>query len=442
MSAPNTQHLAPLFRLYTHPRLLLILALGFASGLPLALTGATLSAWLVEAGVDLTAIGFFAMLATPYALKFAWSPLMDSLRLPRLHALLGRRKSWLLLTQLALIALIVALGFADPAFYPWFTALFALLVAFASASQDIVIDAYRVEILEPHQQGAGAAMISVGYRLGMLASGGGALAMSQVVSWQVTYLAMAALMGAGVLATLWGPKPEEPPLPPETNAAPGERFARWLQEAVVAPFADFMRRDGWLMILLFVALYKLGDAFLGAMFTPFLLDIGFTKLQIAKVVKLYGMLATIGGTFIGGFLVSRYGTLKPLWVAGIVHMLTNLMMVVQARLGANEEFLIFSIICENVSGGMTLAALVAFISSLCKLRYTATQYALLSSLAALARTTLSGASGAAAETLGWEWFFVLSTALALPGLVLLWWISKRLGTVEAVRRPVFPEPAR
>lgn len=421
-------------RLYTHPRILLIFFLGIASGLPLALTGATLTAWLFEAGIDMAAIGLFAYLGIPYALKFLWSPLMDSVHLPLFTSRLGRRRGWMLFTQILLVILIVAQAFADPAKDPWMTALFALLVAVASASQDIVIDAYRVEILKPEQYGAGAAMVSVGYRVGMLASGGGALALSEMTGWQFTYLVMAAIMATSILLTLLAPKPPEEYAGDSPSSLPrAERIAAWLKGTVIAPFTDFMARDGWIVILLFVMLYKLGDAFMGAMFNPFLLDIGFTKLQIAKVVKFYGMIATIAGTFIGGALVERYGTLRPLWVAGIVHMLTNLMMVVQAHIGANEHFLIVSIVLENVSGGMTLVALVAFISRLCKLRYTATQYALLSSLSAMGRTFLSGASGVAAKALGWEHFFLFSTALALPGLALLWYITHRIPTEDTVK---------
>lgn len=409
-------------QIYRNPKILAILALGLFSGLPLALTASTLGAWLTEAHIDKTTIGLFAAVTTPYALKFLWSPLIDGTRFPLLSRLFGRRSGWLIATQLALVLSIAALAFSNPAVTPGLTALCALFVAIASASQDIVIDAYRVEILTPEQYGAGAAAIVLGYRLGMIISAAGALYLASFMSWQATYLIMAALMGLGIVVVILA---GEPPQSKEPPPAYHGSLVQWVKDAVIAPFADFMTRPHWLSILLFILLYKLGDAFMGVMTNPFLLEIGFTKEQIAAVVKGYGVIATIIGSFIGGSMVFRLGTFRTLWICGIFHMLTNLMFVAQAKIGADLAFLGLSISLENITGGMGTTAFVAFMSSLTHTRFTATQYALLSSFAAFGRTWLSTPAGWFAETMGWQGFFLLATALALPGLMTLAWLQKR-----------------
>ena len=408
------------FSEYFKPHIMIVLLLGFSSGLPLALTAATLSAWLSEAGVDKTSIGLFAAVATPYALKFLWAPLMDAMPFPVLSKWFGRRRGWILATQIALTLSIIGLGFADPSINPWHTALMAVIVAVCSASQDIVVDAYRVEILSKEEQGIGAAMVQYGYRLGMLASGAGALALADHVSWTATYLIMAVLMVIGMLTILFSPEPAasaQVVVPARSD---------WLRETLIAPFANFMTNRSWLLILLFIIFYKLGDAFLGIMTNPFLLEIGFTKTQIAGVVKVYGLIATLLGVFLGGIMTYRMGTIRTLWICGIVHALTNLMFVVQARVGADVQVLALGIFMENLSGGMTSSAFVAFLSGLCHARYTATQYALLSSLAAMGRTWLTTTAGWTADTFGWESFFVVAVLLAVPGLALLWVLQKQL----------------
>lgn len=406
---------------FTKP-LLAVLLLGFISGLPLALTGATLSAWLFEAKVDIQSISIFAAVATPYTLKFLWSPIIDSLPIPLLSRLLGRRRSWLLATQVLTIVAIFLLGLTDPFNHPFYTALAALLVAFASASQDIVIDAYRVEILTPETQGQGAAMAQLGYRLGMIASGAGALYLADAFQWQMTYFIMSCVMGIGILTTLWAAEPVSPRAAILANSS----FADWIKNSVIAPFIDFMRHESWLLILLFIVAYRLADAFIGSMTNPFLLDIGFTKPQIATIVKVYGVIATLAGTFTGGWLVARYGAVRIMFTAGVLHAITNLLFVVQAKVGVNLALLGVSIAVENFTGGISAAAFVAFLSGLCNLHYTATQYALLSSFAAFGRTWLSTPAGTVAKHLGWEWFFALSALLAIPGLVMLKILNKRL----------------
>ncbi len=412
------------FSVYSKPAILIVFALGFSSGLPLALTATTLGAWLTKAGLDMKSIGLFAAIGTPYALKFLWSPLIDAVHFPVLCKLFGRRRGWLLATQFALVASLLALSLTDPAINVWNTAFMALLVAIFSASQDIVIDAYRVESLKPEQYGAGAAAVVLGYRFGMIASTALPLYLSDHISWHAIYLIMSTLVGVGILTTLIA---REPPQSAAVEATQTRLSAPlWLREHVVLPFADFMTRPHWLALLLFIVLYKFADAFMGVMTTPFLLHTGFTGEQLATVMKLYGVIATIVGSFFGGALVFRLGITRTLWICGIAHMFTNLMFVVQARLGADVHFLILSVTLENISGGMGTAAFVAFMSSLTHVRFTATQYALLSSFAAFGRTWLSTPSGRIAEALGWEGFFTFASLLALPGLALLWWLSKKM----------------
>ena len=424
---------------YRHPRVVAILFLGFSSGLPLALTGQTLSLWLKDEGLSLTAIGLFAAVGTPYALKFLWAPVMDKARLPVLTALLGRRRSWLIAAQAALIAATLALGFSDPAANVGLAAVLALAVAFASASQDVVIDAYRVEILEEHQFAAGAAAIVFGYRVGMLVSGAGALYLASAVAWPVVYAAMAALILVGVATALLNPEPAARATPdslareaeveawlaarPGLSGRAGAALG-WLYVAVVCPFAEFMARPAWIAILLFVVFYKFGDSLAGVMTYPFLDDVGFTKIDIANVAKVFGFAATLAGLALGGALMAGVGLYRSLWICGVLQLASNLMFAVQAAAGADLALLAVTIGLENLAGGMGTAVFVAYLSSLCNVAYTATQYALLSSFMVTARTWLSSSGGALAEWLDWIGFFVLTTGAAVPGLILLWWLGR------------------
>ncbi|MEO5379117.1 MAG: AmpG family muropeptide MFS transporter [Magnetococcus sp. DMHC-6] len=407
-------HLKHFLQLYTKPRILAIGLLGFSSGLPLALTFGTLSLWLSEAGISKTSIGLFALTGAPYTFKFLWSPLVDQMPIPYLTQKLGRRRSWILTSQIGLLVSILALGDANPAFNPSLTALFAILTAFCSATQDISIDAYRVEILEKHQYGAGAAMIVLGYRLGMLVSGAGALYLASYWGWTTTYWMMACLVPIGMITTLLNPEPisqiYQNDLNPLQQIHPSKRWISSLKKAVVDPFTDFIRRPGWLLILSFILLYKFGDALAGVMNNPFFIEIGFTKIEIANISKAFGMVSSIVGSFIGGIMISRIGIYKTLLICGILQMLSNLMFVLQAMVGHHVTLLALTIALENLSGGMGSAAFVAYLSSLCNLAYTATQYALLSS----------------SEHLPWTLFFLLTTLAALPGLGLLIWMQKKM----------------
>ena len=423
-------------RVYLDRRVIAVLFLGFSSGLPLLLVFSTLSLWLKDEGISNTMIGLFALVRTPYTFKFLWAPLVDRVPLPVLSALLGRRRAWAVTTQVALMAAILGLASTSPALDPAMTALFAIIVAFTSASQDIVIDAYRIEILEERQQGAGAAMIVNGYRFGMLAAGAGAISLADVLSWSQVYAVMAGLVLVGVATVLLSPEPREPAAA-EAGAPPAglSAAAGWLYGAVVAPFAQFMRRDGWVFILLFIMLYKLGDAYLGVMANPFYVEMGFTKQEIAAVSKVFGLGATIVGGLIGGAIVYRHGIRRALLVGGVLMAASNLVFAAQAAVGHSVPMLMVTIAVENLTGGMGTAAFVAYLSSLCDVAYTATQYALLSSFMAFARDVLSASSGWLADQVDWVAFFLISTALAVPGLVLLVWMMRRFPAAEPATTP-------
>lgn len=415
--------------IYWERRLIIVFLMGFASGLPFLLSGATLSIWLTEEGVSLTTIGLFALVGTPYNLKFLWAPLIDRVPLPGLNKLLGRRRSWMVLTQAGLLAAIIGLGLTDPHAAPGITAFFALCVAFFSASQDIVIDAYRIDILDEDQQGAGAAMTQAGYRFGLLASGAGALYLASEIDWSMVYGFMAGLVLVGFITALAAPIPQGDNVIENIS----ESRKKWLHTMVAAPFIEFFQRNNLAMamvILAFILLYKFGDAFAGVMANPFYIKIGFTKVQIANVSKIFGVFATLSGVFAGGLVVRRYGILKSLLYCGILQMLSNLMFAAQAAIGPKVGFLFLTIGIENLSGGMGSAAFVAYLSLLCNKAHTGTQFALFTSFMAFGRTWLSAMSGWVAEQTDWVTFFVTSTFVAIPGLLLLLWMLKHLPMSE------------
>ncbi|WP_341703414.1 AmpG family muropeptide MFS transporter [Ferrovibrio sp.] len=434
---------------YRDRRVIAIAILGFASGLPLALTGQTLQAWLTESDIPLGEIGLFALVGVPYTLKYLWAPLVDRLPLPVLTRLLGRRRGWLVFAQVLLMAAIVALSASNPRDALLATALCAIAVAFASATQDIVIDAWRVEILEERQLAAGAAAIVFGYRVGMLVSSAGALYLATLFAWPLVYAAMAGILVVGSITVLLAGEPEARPrgdaerrlaeaqdwLAARPHLSGGAaRLLAWLYASVAGPFLQFMSRRGWIGILLFVLLFKLGDSLAGVLATSFYLQTGFTKAEIAEVSKLYGFVATMAGLFIGGWLMQAVGLYRALWVCGILQMGSNLMFAVLALHGHDIWLLALTVGFENLAGGMGTAALVAYLSALCDIAYTATQYALLSSLTAVARTVLSSYAGYLAAGLGWPLFFVATTVAALPGLALLAWLTRRGAPTRIVER--------
>jgi PAT family beta-lactamase induction signal transducer AmpG len=403
---------------YFTPRMLIILIMGFASGLPLLLTLSTLSYWLSKVGVDKTTIGLFALVGTPYTFKFLWSPIMDQVPLPVLTRMLGRRRSWLLLTQVLLAVAILFMGQTDPVVDPWMTALAALIVAFLSASQDIVIDAYRIELLPDSEQGQGAAATQAGYRFGLLLAGAGAVGLSDFVSWPVIFGVLAAAMIASAIVTLFVPEPKV--------AVKSEKrdYAQWVKESVIDPFADFMGRKGWVVILLFVLLYKFGDALGGTMANPFYVEIGFTGVEVAGISKVWGIWMTILGAVIGGVAVAKWGVFRALLIGGILQAITNLTFTYVAIVGHDLTALAAAITADNLAGGAAGAALVAYLSGLCNIAFTATQYALLTSFMAQGRTWLSSGSGWLADHTDWATFWTSTMFLAIPGLLLLLWIMK------------------
>ncbi len=404
---------------YFQPRVLLVMVLGFSSGLPLLLSLSTLSYWLDREGVGIETIGLFAVLGTPYTLKFLWAPIIDRVPLPGLTRLLGRRRSWLLVTQALVIAAMLAIGFSAPSENIALTAVAAFALAFASASQDIVVDAYRIELLPESDLGAGAANYVYGYRIAMLGSGAGALYLFGAgVMFPWIYAVMAAGMTVGVLAALFGPRAGDDDTVLERVGA-----VAWIDRAVIRPFADFMTRGNWLAILLFIALYKFGDAILGPVIMPFYNQTGFTAEEIATVAKVFGFVATLVGIGLGGFLVKALGIYRSLWVAGILQLLSNLLFAWQAVVGADVGWLAVTISGENLAGGIGTTVFVAYLSVLTNKAFTATQFALLSSFAAVARTVLSASSGYIVAATDWFTFFIVSTAAAVPGLLLLWWLG-------------------
>ncbi len=407
--------------IYADRRVLLILPLGFASGLPLLLTFSTLSAWLATAGVSRATIGAFALVGTPYAFKFLWSPLIDRLPPP---LRVGRRRGWGIAIQLALIAATLGLGSCDPTRNLFAMGVLAILVAFLSASQDIVIDAYRVEILTPEQQGPGAAMIQTGYRLATLVAGAGALMIADRLGWFAAYATMAALLAIGLLVFIFGP---EPTPPAEERRDGSGALSDFLATAVVGPFRDFMLRPMWPVIILFVLGYKLGEAMAGVMAMPLYISLGFSLSQIAAISKLVGFFATIIGALIGGIVTVRLGVIRALILCGLLQSAGNLFYVLQAVGGHRLDYLALCVAAENLTSAMAGAALVAYLSDLCSPAYTATQYALLSSLAAVGRTMVASSGGVLADKLGWVPFFLITTVATLPALALLIWIARRTG---------------
>ncbi|GAB2177623.1 AmpG family muropeptide MFS transporter [Dongia sp. agr-C8] len=411
---------------YLEPRQFIILVMGFASGLPLLLTLSTLSYWLSKVGIDKTTIGLFALAGTPYTFKFLWSPAIDQMPLPVLTRLLGQRKGWLFLLQLFLAAAIFALGFTDPAIDPQMTAIVVLAVAFFSASQDIVVDAYRIEILKPEEQGAGAGSTQVGYRIGLLLAGAGAVALSDFVSWQVVFAFLAGAILICAVFTLFVPEPDRhaATAPTVQRMIPGGTYGAWIDRSVVQPFMDFVRRPGWVIILIFILFYKFGDAFGGTMATPFYNEIGFTGVEIAAITKVWGVLATALGTIVGGAVVARIGVFKTLMIGGVLQAVTNLLFSMLAMQGHDLLWLGIAISADNLAGGLAAAAFVAYLSDLCNRAFTATQYALLTSFMAYGRTLMSSGSGWLADHMPWVEFWAATALMAIPGLVFLVWITR------------------
>ena len=425
---------------YLDRRVLAMLFLGFSSGLPFGVLAEPMTAWLAGSGVDKTTIGLFALVSLPYALKFLWAPIMDRVPLPVMTRIFGRRRGWVLVTQVVLIAAIIKLGLSDPANSLWWTAAFALAVSFASASQDIVIDAYRVEILAEDQLAAGAALAINGWRLSSWGGAAVALIFADLVSWQIVFTGLALTVGVGIVAILLNPEPAAPisdeALSLEQSAeeflernahlpAGLARATAWLYGSVFCPFIEFLPRPNWLLIILFILLFKFGDAVLTVMKIPFFLELGFSNTEIGTIAKLVGFPPIIIGGLFGGLLLAKTGIMRGLLISGVFMAASNLVFVLQSWVGYSQEMLAVTIAIENFTTSMGTVAFVAYLSSLCNIAYTATQYALLTSFMAFSRTVMTSGSGWVADQVSWPVFFILTTLAALPGLMLLIYMIKR-----------------
>ncbi|WPO42851.1 AmpG family muropeptide MFS transporter [Tardiphaga sp. 42S5] len=418
---------------YLQPRVLIVLLLGLSSGLPLALSGSTLLVWMRESGVDLGTIGLFALVGTPYTLKFLWAPLVDALHVPFFTRQFGRRRGWLVFSQLLLIGAILLLALTDPARSPLFVALGALLVAAMSSTQDIVVDAFRVESLPESEQAAGMASYVAAYRIGMLISTAGVLflvsafestGIARSAAWMWGYVAMAAMVLIGTVTALAATEPEQS-AQAEAATRGESAFTRVLQAAIGA-FSEFLaRKDAW-AALAFVVLFKFTDAFSGTMTAPFVIDLGFTRNDYAAIVKGVGLAATLIGGFAGGFVARRYSLAASLWIGAVLQAVSNLAFSWLAIVGVNQWALALAISVENFTSAIGTVIFVAYLSALCKNPlHTATQYALLTALAAVGRTYLSAGAGYVAQATGWPMFFVISVVVAVPSLILLIWLQRR-----------------
>ncbi|MEO6561966.1 MAG: MFS transporter [Nitrosospira sp.] len=434
------------FRIYTHPRVLGMLSLGFSAGLPLLLVLGTLSFWLREAGIDRSTIGHLSWIGLAYGFKWMWSPLVDRLSLPLLTRWLGRRRAWLLLSQIVIVIALAGMASTDPIEDLTYTVFFALSVAFASATQDIALDAYRIEAVAPRLQGAMAATYQAGYRVAMILASAGVLWIAAAVDpsettydyapWRTAYLAMAACMVVGISTTLIIREPE---VPVTRLISENEDYARktiahwnlnarltqilaWLYGAMVAPFRDFIVRHGRqaLLILALIAVYRISDVVMGVMSNPFYVDMGYTKDEVATVSKVYGVLMTIAGAAIGGVLTAKIGIMRTLFLGAVLSAVTNLLFVWLAGRGHDVTGLIFTISADNLSAGIASSAFIAYLSSLTNSAYSATQYALFSSVMLLLPKFIAGFSGDFVDAYGYASFFTGTALLGLPVLVLVW----------------------
>jgi MFS transporter, PAT family, beta-lactamase induction signal transducer AmpG len=398
-------------RIFGQPKMAVLLFLGFSSGLPLYLTSKTLQAWMTTAKVDLTTIGLFSLVALPYSFKFVWAPVMDRFIPP----FLGRRRGWVLITQILLLLAIAAMSLHDPRQGLRMLAVNAIAIAFFSASQDISLDAYRTDVLENREMGAGAAVFVLGYRIAMITSGALAFFLADRLSWPTTYLILSTLILVGVVTTFLAPEPVLNDAPPKSIA-----------EAVVLPFADFFQRAGILralLVLLFIVVYKYSDSLAGSMTTPFLLQAGFSETEVGAVFLGAGVIATILGVLAGGAVIGKVGINRSLWIFVIVQGLSNLTYYVLSLAEKNHALMVTAVVIENFGLGLVTAAMTAFLMSMCNKRFTATQFALLSSLMAASRDILVAPGGKLAESLGWPGFFLVTVAMAIPPLVLLPFIA-------------------
>jgi PAT family beta-lactamase induction signal transducer AmpG len=420
-------------RVYLEPPSLRMLSLGFAAGLPLLLVLGTLSFWLREAGINRSTIGYLSWVGLAYGFKWCWAPLVDRLPIPLLTRALGRRRSWLLVSQLMIVSGLVGMAFTDPKIALMPIVWFALLTAVGSATQDIALDAFRIESADVDRQAALAAAYQTGYRLAMIWAGAGVLwiaARAEVAnpqnydpnSWKVAYLVMAASMVVGFVTVLFTREPIARPF------ARAKNIGEWMQSALVEPFADFFRRYGWnaLLVLALIATYRVSDIVMGIMANPFYVDMGYTKDEVAAITKIYGVIMTLVGAFLGGVLSMRFGVMRTLMLGAILSAASNLLFSWLSLRGHDVTGLTAVISLDNLSGGIASSAFIAYMSSLTNINYSATQYALLSSMMLLLPKWLAGFSGVAVDAVGYNAFFMGTALIGVPVLLLIWVASQRL----------------
>jgi len=398
-------------RIFGQPKMAILLFFGFSSGLPFYLTSKTLQAWMTTAKVDLATIGFFSLVTLPYSLKFVWAPVMDRYIPP----FLGRRRGWVLITQILLLVAIAAMSLHDPRQGLRMLAINAIAIAFFSASQDISLDAYRTDVLQDREMGAGAAVFVMGYRIAMITTGALAFFLADRMPWPMVYVLLSTLILVGIATTFIAPEPVLSDAPPRT-----------LVEAVVLPFADFFQRVGGLravFVLLFIVVYKYSDSLAGSMTTPFLLQAGFSQSEVGAVFLGVGVIATIVGVVVGGAAIGKFGINRSLWIFVVFQGLSNLTYYGLSLAGMNHAFMVTAIVTENFGLGLVTAGMTAYLMSMCNKRFTATQFALLSSLMAASRDILVAPAGKIAESIGWPGFFLITVAMAIPPLLLLPFIA-------------------
>ena len=413
-----------IYQTYINKRMMILLALGFTSGFPFLLVFGTLSFWLKDLDISYSLIGAFSLVKIPYSLKWAWSPLIDNIKIPYLYKM-GRRRSWAVLVQILLFLSLTAMAFTHPEKHTLHMAMYAFIASFLSASQDIILDAYRVESFEnePEKQASGVAIYVLGYRLGLIFSGAGAIYLASVISWNEVYLVMACGLLVGFIAVLLASEPQKYSY--KKYEFKLKDSVAFFKNSIVNPFKDFAKRRYWYWILLFIFTYRLSNAYFAPMSFPFYVDLGFSKAEIASVIKIYGMIAAILGGLTGGLIVMKIGMKNSLLLFGITQCLTTFLFAVQASYGHNMLLFITIITLENFSSGLATTALVAYISSLCNKLYTATQYALLSSVISLSRDIFASTSGILAQYVSWKIFFIFSGFLSLPSLIIVWFCIKK-----------------
>ncbi|WP_227368450.1 AmpG family muropeptide MFS transporter [Halomonas sp. M20] len=452
MTRPARRSWRDALAVYTQAPVITMLFLGFSAGLPFLLVFSTLTAWLRDVDVEVAAIGFFSWIGILYSIKFFWAPVVDRLPLPGLTRLFGQRRGWMLLAQVTIALGLVGLAYTDPRASLVSVAGFALLVAFGSATQDIVIDAFRIESAMEEVQAAMASTYIIGYRGGLLAAGAGALYVADLASWHWAYLSMAGLVGVGMLTVLIRPEPPRSPLGVQLihepkvraflratrgRAQPWRRLGAWSIGAIVCPFTDFFSRYGRraLWLLIFIGVYRISDLSMAAMANPLYIDLGFTLSQIANVTKVFGIAMSITGGIVGGLLVVRYGIGSMLVAGAVIVALTNLLFAILALIGAQMPMLVITIMGDNLANGLASTVFIAFLSSLTSRAYTATQYALFSSLMTLPGKFIGGFSGVVVAGQGYTVFFICAALLGLPAIWLAWRISRDPG-LTTDREPV------